>query len=71
MFFLIAQIGTTDLILEQARMNVKAGFIASINFVGSYQLLTAEHLSYLAENTFKYLIICPSKSSEWRALEAM
>ena len=62
--FLIAHTGTTYLNLEQARMNLKAGFITSIKFVGLYQLLNAENLSYLAENIFKCLIICPSNSSD-------
>ena len=32
--------------LEQARMNVKAGFIACINFVGSFQLHTAKPITF-------------------------
>ena len=37
--------------LEQTRMNVKAGFIACINFVGSFQLHTPKQITFLLENT--------------------
>ena len=51
--FLILQILIIYLNSEQARLNVKAGFIASINFVGSSQPLTAKQSLFLSENTFR------------------
>ena len=38
--------GSPDENLEQARMNVKAGFIACINFVGSFQLHTPKQITF-------------------------
>ena len=50
--------------LEQATISVNP----CIKFVGTYQLLTPEETSFLAENTSKYLIIRLHKHSEWLKL---